>query len=63
MEATLQIAPPPWATIWRSSCCMHRNTPCRLTAMVRCQLSHDTSVTLRPSPPTPALLNAQSSRP
>ena len=39
-DEMLTIAPPrPCATNWRSSCCMHRNTPVRSTSIVRCQSS------------------------
>ena len=52
-----------WATIWRSSCFMHRKTAVRLMAMSGSTSSTETSTNGPPVPDVPALLWAQSSRP
>ena len=63
MELMLTMAPPPRASMQGISYFMDNQTPFRLTAMVRSQLSSGQSAIFARVPGTPALLWAQSSHP
>src|SRR6266545_6005228 len=61
--AVLMMEPPPCVFMTGAACLMPRNTPRRSTPMVASKPSTGTSWIFPPTPPYPALLKMQSSRP
>src|ERR671910_1996693 len=59
----LHHLPPPWLSISGISCFMHRNTPLRLMAIIRCHSSSVRSAVAVTGWSTPALFKAAATRP